>query len=86
MDGHAAVARQSLQAAESGLRLAPLSVQQADTPATAGDGLLRDWPRPAVDVQKHYGYAFQWFCLAALIAALYIGLSCKRGEDAAKQD
>lgn len=57
---------------ESGLPLAPLSVQQSDSPATAGDGLLRDWPRPAVDVQKHYGYAFQWFALCALMAGLYV--------------
>lgn len=58
--------------AESGLRLMPWSVQQADSPPTSGDGLLRQWPRPAVDVQKHYGYAFQWFSLAALMAGLYV--------------
>ena len=57
---------------ESGLALAPLSVQASDSPATAGDGLLREWPRPAVDVQKHYGYAFQWFALCALMAGLYV--------------
>ena len=59
-------------AVESGLQLAPLSVRQADAPATAGDGLLRQWPLPAVDVQKHYGYAFQWFALCALMAGLYV--------------
>jgi surfeit locus 1 family protein len=57
---------------EAGLQLAPLSVQQTDTSMTAGDGLLREWPRPAVDVQKHYGYAFQWFALCALMAGLYV--------------
>ena len=60
---------------ETGLPLAPLSVLQADSPdspGTAGDGLLRQWPRPAVDVQKHYGYAFQWFALGALMAGLYV--------------
>ena len=57
---------------ETGLPLAPLSVQQADSASTAGDGLLRQWPRPAVDVQKHYGYAFQWFALGALMAGLYV--------------
>ena len=70
------VIRQNLDigrfAAESGLALAPLSVQQADAPALAGDGLLRQWPLPAVDVQKHYGYAFQWFALCALMAGLYV--------------
>jgi surfeit locus 1 family protein len=58
-------------AAQTRLPLLPLSVVQevADSP---GDGLSRDWPRPAVDVHKHYGYAFQWFALAALMAGLYV--------------
>jgi surfeit locus 1 family protein len=56
------------------LRLRPLSVQQLQPlPQTApGDGLLRDWPLPAVDVAKHHGYAFQWFALSALITGLYV--------------
>ena len=61
---------------ETGLALAPLSVleatEQSGSPGSAGDGLLRQWPRPAVDVQKHYGYAFQWFAMAALMAGLYV--------------
>ena len=65
-------------AAETGLRLVPMSVQQADAPATAGDGLLRDWPRPAVNVQMHYGYAFQWFALCALLAGLYVWVQLVR--------
>jgi len=70
------VIRQNLDlgefALETGLPLAPLSVLQADSPGNTGDGLLRQWPRPAVDVQKHYGYAFQWFALCALMAGLYV--------------
>jgi surfeit locus 1 family protein len=68
--------RQNLDIAEfaheTGLSLRPLSVQQGDSPATVGDGLLRQWPRPAVDVHKNYGYAVQWFALAALMAGLYV--------------
>ncbi len=70
------VIRQNLELAgfsdELNLKLAPLSVQQDDSPATLGDGLLRRWSRPALDVQKHYGYAFQWFALCALMAGLYV--------------
>ena len=70
------VIRQNLDlgsfALESGLRLAPVSIQQVDAPSTAGDGLMRAWPLPVVDVQKHYGYAFQWFALCALMAGLYV--------------
>ncbi|MBV8124807.1 MAG: SURF1 family protein [Burkholderiaceae bacterium] len=39
---------------------------------SAADGLLRDWPAPAVDIQKHYGYAFQWFALCVLMLGLYV--------------
>jgi surfeit locus 1 family protein len=59
-------------ARESGLDLLPLSVQQRDAAGAAPDGLARHWPPPAIDVQKHYGYAFQWFAIAAAIAFLYV--------------
>jgi surfeit locus 1 family protein len=57
---------------ETGLALRPLSVQQLDAAASASDGLLRQWSQPAVDVQKHYGYAFQWGALGALMTGLYV--------------
>ncbi len=53
------------------LQLRPLSVlQQAE--GAAPDGLLRDWLPPATGVDKHYGYAFQWFALSALILGFYV--------------
>lgn len=69
--------------AETGLRLLPQVLLQTEpdrgaSPAgaasapEAADGLHRHWPPPAVDVHKHYGYAFQWFALAALILGLYV--------------
>jgi len=74
--GVAATIRQNLEPAafaqEIGVRLRPLSVQQQDTPGAAGDGLARRWPAPAVDIHKHYGYAFQWFAMCALMAGLYV--------------
>jgi surfeit locus 1 family protein len=36
------------------------------------DGLSRDWPAPKLGADTHYGYAFQWFGLCALIAALFV--------------
>lgn len=59
-------------AAETGLALRPFTVLQADSPSTRGDGLRRQWALPAVDVQMHYGYAFQWFALSALVVVLYV--------------
>ena len=59
-------------ARETGLNLRPLSVLLADSPATAGDGLRRDWPAPASSVAKNHGYAAQWFALSMLIVVLYV--------------
>ncbi|MEY3380330.1 MAG: hypothetical protein RL468_928 [Pseudomonadota bacterium] len=55
--------------AESGLALASYIVQQTGEPS---EGLQRDWPQISTGVDKHYGYAFQWFGLSALIAVLYV--------------
>lgn len=56
--------------AETGLPLrTDVSLQQTDP---ASEGLQRDWPAPALGVEKHYGYAFQWFGLSALVVLLYV--------------
>jgi surfeit locus 1 family protein len=55
---------------ETGLALRPLTLLQ--TSSATDDGLARDWPRPAAGLQKHYGYAFQWFALCALIGGLHV--------------
>jgi surfeit locus 1 family protein len=36
------------------------------------EGLKREWFEPASGVEKHYGYAFQWFALCALLIGLYV--------------
>jgi len=68
-----AVIRQNLDlgafAAETRLPLAGFTVLQT---GPASEGLQRDWPQPAAGVDKHYGYAFQWFGLAGLILVLYV--------------
>jgi cytochrome oxidase assembly protein ShyY1 len=50
-----------------GRRVARFVVQQT---SEAPDGLVRDRARPAAGVEKHRGYALQWYSLAALIAGL----------------
>jgi surfeit locus 1 family protein len=55
--------------AELDLPLLPVSVQQM---GVASEGLLREWPLVGTGVATHYGYAFQWFALSALIAILYV--------------
>lgn len=54
---------------QTGLLLMPFTVLQEGPPEK---GLLRDWPAPIVNVQKHYGYAFQWFAMSLLVGGLYV--------------
>lgn len=54
---------------QTALPLLELSVQQS---GRGSEGLLRDWPVVASGIEKHHGYAFQWFGLSALIALLYV--------------
>ena len=56
-------------AIESGLPLQSISVQQL---GAAPDGLLRLWPQMTTGLEKHHGYAFQWFALSGLIFILYV--------------
>jgi surfeit locus 1 family protein len=57
-------------AAETGLALLSLSVQQT---GAASQGLRRDWPEVSGrGPETNYGYAFQWWALCGLIAALYV--------------
>ncbi|WP_427913744.1 SURF1 family protein [Ramlibacter sp. MMS24-I3-19] len=57
-------------AAETGLALLPVTVQQTGGPS---QGLRRDWPESSGrGPETNYGYAFQWWALCGLIAALYV--------------
>lgn len=66
--------------AETGLPLWSESVQQT---GDDGTGLLREWPAPNTGVEKHYGYAFQWFGLSALLTGLYVWFQLVRRRSAA---
>ena len=65
----------------SGQPALPIVIRE-DPPATTGpepqgvDGLSRDWPDRAGVLQgqidRHHGYAFQWFALTATLAALLV--------------
>jgi surfeit locus 1 family protein len=53
----------------SDLAIAPFVVRQFSDTA---DGLMRDWPLPANEIDKHLGYAFQWFALALTVVGLWL--------------
>jgi surfeit locus 1 family protein len=54
---------------ETALPLLNITLQQTGAPS---EGLLRDWPAVNLGVEKHYGYAFQWFGLSTLIVMLTV--------------
>lgn len=72
-------------ARETGLPLRPLALVQEDDANLPPDGLLRQWPLPAVDVHKHYGYALQWFALCALTLGLYVWFQVVRPRRTARR-
>lgn len=50
--------------------------QTSDT----NDGLVRDWPRPSGGVDKHRGYAFQWYALAATALVFFLVTGFRRAR------
>lgn len=63
---------------ETGLAMQPFVVQQT---SPADDGLVRDWPKPDAGVNTHRAYALQWYVMAILALALWIGLNLHKMED-----
>ena len=51
------------------IAIQPVVIQQEND---TGDGLRREWSAPDLGIDKHYGYAFQWFTLAAAILIFYL--------------
>lgn len=76
------VLRQNLELAElaqqSGLPLLPLMLEQSQ-PAHKDDVLGREWPQAASGIEKHQGYAFQWFALAFVAVVFLLITGFRRG-------
>ena len=75
------VIRQNLEVTElskaSGLKLENFIIEQiSDTE----DGLIRDWPQPSLGIEKHRGYAFQWYGLAVTALLFFIATGIKRAS------
>lgn len=41
-------------------------------PESAGGGFVRDWPRPDERIERHIGYAWQWFGFAAASIGIWL--------------
>ena len=48
--------------------------------ASNADGYTRDWRPGGLPPERHYGYAVQWFGLAAALLAIYVVVNFKRAS------
>lgn len=62
---------------ETATSLLPLVMQQT---TDTGDGLARDWAPADLGADRHFGYAAQWFGLAALTGVLVAVLGWRRAR------
>ncbi|MEX2525573.1 MAG: SURF1 family protein [Gammaproteobacteria bacterium] len=46
-----------------------------------GSGFVRDWREPGFGREKHLGYAFQWFAMAAALLIIYLVVNMKPKPD-----
>ena len=65
-------------AAASKFRLQPFVIEQT---SNSDDHLLRDWPRPSLGIEKHRGYAFQWYALAVMALIFFVVTGFRRGPE-----
>jgi cytochrome oxidase assembly protein ShyY1 len=64
-------------ASATGLPMQPILIEQT---TDTHDGLVRNWPRPSSGIERHYGYAAQWFGLAATAFIFFIVTGLRRGS------
>jgi surfeit locus 1 family protein len=58
--------------------------QSGDTQAggtQVKDNLVRDWPQPSSGSERHLGYAFQWYALAATAFIFFLVTGFRRGPN-----
>lgn len=68
---------------ETGLALAThVTVVQT---GPASEGLLREWPVVNAGIEKHHGYAAQWFALTVLIVGLFAWFQLRRRPSLPKE-
>ncbi|MFC5472903.1 SURF1 family protein [Paraherbaspirillum soli] len=70
-------------AAASHFKLQPFVIEQT---GNTQDGLVRDWPKPSLGIEKHRGYAFQWYALAVMALLFFVATGFKRGTTSKPND
>ena len=63
-------------AAASKFDMPPIVIEQS---SDTRDGMVRDWPRPSAGIERHLGYAFQWYALALTGFLFFVVTGYRRG-------
>jgi surfeit locus 1 family protein len=63
----------------SQLPLAPFVVEQSGE-IKDKDGLVRDWPAPSLGIDRHRGYAVQWYALALMAMIFFVVTGFRSGK------
>jgi surfeit locus 1 family protein len=68
----------------SGLDLQPIMIAQLGPDIGAGRltpglGVMRNWMLPGIDANRHTGYAFQWYALAAMAGLFFLMTGFRSG-------
>jgi cytochrome oxidase assembly protein ShyY1 len=66
-------------AGASGLDLLPVVIEQTG-PSLPGEALVRNWPAPSIDIDRHKGYAVQWYALAAMAFLFFVITGFRSGR------
>ena len=66
----------------SGFPVHPFFVQQQ---GSGNDTLVREWPAPSLGVEKHKGYAFQWYALAVMALLFFVITGFRSGKHTAEK-
>jgi cytochrome oxidase assembly protein ShyY1 len=66
-------------AGASGLDLLPVVIEQTG-PSLPGEALVRNWPAPSLDIDRHKGYAVQWYALAAMAFLFFVITGFRSGR------
>ncbi|GAC1411215.1 MAG: SURF1 family protein [Burkholderiaceae bacterium] len=61
----------------SGLPMESFLIEQT---SALPDGLVREWPQPSAGIERHYGYAFQWFALAVVTCVFFVVTGFRRDQ------
>lgn len=64
-------------AAAAKLDMQPFVVEQT---SALPDGLMREWPKPSAGIERHQGYAFQWYALALTAFLFFVVTGFRYGK------